>query len=126
MTQHGQIQQTDIAAITDVVQLYFEGTHFSDGDKMEQAFAPGCQIIGKTMRAERDDWIAQIRERESPASKGAPFDYKIDSIQVDGDIAVARLNVPINGMQFTDVMTLLRLDGGWRAVAKAFFRHPDA
>ncbi len=117
----------DLNAIRDVATLYFDGTHYSDGDKMEKAFAQGCQIIGKTMRAERDDWIASIRKRKSPDSQGAPYDYAIESIEIDGDIAMARLRTPINGMLFTDIMTLLKgEDGRWQVVAKAFYRHPDA
>lgn len=120
-------QIEDINAIRDIATLYFDGTHYSDGDKMERAFAPGCQIIGKTMRAERDDWIASIRQRKSPHSQGAPYDYGIQSIEVDGDIASARLRTPINGMIFTDIMTLLRgEDGQWQVIAKAFYKHPTA
>lgn len=119
--------EDDIAAIAAVARLYFDGTHYSDGNKMAQAFAEGCQIIGKTMRAERDDWIEGVRRRVSPASRGAPYDYRIQAIEVTGDIATARLLTPINGMVFTDVMTLLRGgDGLWRCVAKVFWRHPDA
>lgn len=115
---------SDIAAIEAIAKLYFDGTHYSDGDKMEQAFAPGCQIVGKTMRKDRDDWIAGVRARKSPHEQGAPYAYRVQSIEVDGDIATARLLTPINGMMFTDVMTLLRgEDGAWRVVAKVFWRH---
>ncbi len=117
-------QIDDINAVRDIATLYFDGTHYSDGDKMEQAFAPGCQIIGKTMREERDNWIASIRKRPSPHSKGAPYAYEIQSIEVDGGIASARLKTPINGMVFTDIMTLLKgEDGRWQVIAKAFYRH---
>jgi len=112
----------DLLEIKRVIELYFDGTHFSDGDKMAEAFVPGCQIIGRTMRAERDDWIADIRKRTSPASQDAPYAYRILSIEIDDGIALDRLSVPINGMLFTDVATLLKLDDGWRIVTKVFFR----
>jgi hypothetical protein len=119
-------QINDIAAITDVAKLYFDGTHYSDGDKLEAGFAQGCQIIGLTMRMERDDWIDAVRKRESPDSKGAPYDYKIQSIEVEDGIATAKLLTPINGMMFTDIMTLLRTpEGEWQVVAKVFYRHPE-
>ena len=117
----------DLNAIRDVAKLYFDGTHYSDGDKMERAFMEGCQIIGKTMREERDDWIASIRKRPSPDSKGAAYDYEIQSITIDGGIATAKLRTPINGMVFTDVMTLLKGENGvWRVYAKVFYRQPEA
>lgn len=117
-----QTPKSDILEIKQVIEHYFDGTHYSDGDKMALAFAPGCQIIGKTMRAERNDWIEDIKKRTSPASQNAPYDYRIEAIDVTGGIAQARMFVPINGMEFTDVATLLKLDDGWRIVAKAFFR----
>lgn len=113
---------SDLLEIKQVIEYYFDGTHYSDGDKMALAFAEGSQIIGKTMRAERDDWIEDIKKRKSPDSQGAPYDYKIEAIDVNDGIAQARMRVPINGMEFTDVATLLKLDDGWRIVAKAFFR----
>lgn len=117
----------DINAIRDLATMYFDGTHYSDGDKMKQVFSPDCQIIGKTMRAERDDWIAGVCERPAPHTQGAPYDYVIQSIEIDGGIATARLRTPINGKLFTDVMTLLKGDDGrWQVIAKAFYRHPDA
>ncbi len=115
---------SDLLEIKQVIEYYFDGTHYSDGDKMALAFAQGSQIIGKTMRAERDDWIEDIKKRKSPDSQGAPYDYRIETIDIQGDIAHARMNVPINGMVFTDMATLLRLEDGWKIVAKAFFRHP--
>ena len=36
--------------------------------------------------------------------------------------AQRRLAVPINGMMFTDVATLLKYDTGWRIATKVFFR----
>ncbi|PCI64375.1 MAG: hypothetical protein COB37_02020 [Kordiimonadales bacterium] len=113
----------DLKAISAVAKLYFDGTHYSDGDKMERAFAEGCQIIGKTMREERDDWIASIRKRPSPDSKGAAYDYEIQAITIDNGVATAKLLTPINGMVFTDIMTLLKgEDGVWRVFAKVFYR----
>lgn len=113
---------SDILEIKQVIEHYFDGTHYSDGDKMALAFAEGSQIIGKTMRAERDDWIEDIKKRKSPASQGAPYAYRIQAIEVTDDIAQARMFVPINDMEFTDVATLLKLEDGWKIVAKAFFR----
>ena len=112
----------DLLEIKRVIELYFDGTHYSDGDKMAEAFVENCQIIGKTMRAERDNWIADVRKRTSPDSQGAPYDYRILSLEIDDGIAVARLAVPINGMMFTDVATLLKYDTGWRIATKVVFR----
>lgn len=107
--------EDDIAAIAAVARLYFDGTHYSDGNKMAQAFAEGCQIIGKTKRAERDDWIEGVRRRVSPASRGAPYDYRIQAIEVTGDIATARLlmadTVPL-GAAGPSARRALR---GWRS-----------
>ena len=47
---------SDILEIKRIIELYFDGTHHSDGNAMAEAFAQGSQIIGKTMRAERDDF----------------------------------------------------------------------
>lgn len=112
----------DIKAIENVVKLYFDGTHYSDVEKMKQAFASECEVIGKTMRIKRDQWLEGVAEREPPADKGAAYDYKIDEILINQDIAVAKLTTPINGKVFTDVATLLNFDDeGWKIVSKVFF-----
>lgn len=49
----------------------------------------------------------------------------IDSIEITGDVAVARLGLDYPGRSFTDYMTLLKIDGEWKIVNKIAYSVSD-
>ena len=48
----------------------------------------------------------------------------IESIEVSGNAAIAKIVLDYPTVKFTDYMTLLKIDGEWKIVNKAFFAEP--
>lgn len=48
----------------------------------------------------------------------------IESIDVSGTAAIAKITLDYPTVKFTDYMTLLKIDGEWKIVNKAFFADP--
>ena len=117
-------QSSDLDAVRVPLELYLEGQAEGDGDFMRRAFHPDATVSWM-----RDGSVAQRTAEEfaalftrGPADDEADRQRRIVSIDVTGDVAVARLELDYPGAFITDYMTLLRVDGEWRIVHKAYTR----
>ncbi|MEM0963627.1 MAG: nuclear transport factor 2 family protein, partial [Bacteroidota bacterium] len=117
-------QSADLDAVRVPLELYLQGQAEGDGDFMRQAFHPDATVSWM-----RDGEVAQRTAEEfaalftrGPAGDEADRQRRIVSIDVTGDVAVARLELDYPGAFITDYMTLLRVDGEWRIIHKAYTR----
>ena len=68
-----------------------------------------------------DEYMAVIAARQSPASRGEARRDHVDAIDLAGEnTAVARVRCSIGTRDFVDFLTLVRVDGSWRIMAKVF------
>jgi hypothetical protein len=116
---------TALAAIEAVVQTYLDGLHEGDTEKLAAAFHPASELRsekdGQLAELKRDAWLEAVRSRPNPKAKGLPRHDRILAIDLAGpELAVVKLNCAIPPRFFTDVLVLLKLEGGWRIVSKAF------
>jgi len=49
---------------------------------------------------------------------------RIESIDISGNAAIAKITLDYPTIKFTDYMTLLKIDGEWKIVNKSFFAEP--
>ncbi len=113
-----------LAAIADVVQLYFDGIHHGDVAKLERVLDADAHLIGEVngqhYRKHRDEYIEIVRTRPAPASLGAPFRMRILSIDVAYHTAVAKLFTPVGSIEYVDDLSLQRIAGTWMVVHDLF------
>lgn len=116
---------TEIAAVSGVVQTYFDGLYHADVERLEIVFHPKAiyatadetPLLYRTM----DEYFPVVAKRESPASRNEPRRDVIESIEFAGaNTAFARLRCSIGTKDFIDFLTLVRTDGTWRIMAKIF------
>lgn len=116
---------TAFAAVTDVLETYFDGLYHADTDRLAIAFHPKAiyatadetPLLYRTM----DEYFAAVAKRVSPASRDEPRRDVIDSIEFAGEnTAFARVRCSIGTKDFIDFLTLVRNDGAWRIMAKVF------
>lgn len=104
---------------------YFDGLYDCDVEKLTSVFHPQAiyatadetPLLFRTM----DEYLPIVAARQSPASRKEPRRDHIDDIQLAGDnTAIARVRCSIGNRDFVDFLSLVRIDGRWRIIAKIF------
>ena len=116
-----------------ILASYFNGA-FNDLDteSMRKGFHPDFAIFSakgnEISRYPIDTWIKGIEKRKQDPNfdkSQSKRDCKIASLDVTGECAAAKIEISKDGkMIFTDYLSLLKFDDGWKIVAKVYHRHP--
>jgi hypothetical protein len=119
------IAASELAAIEAVLNIYFDGLHEGDPAKLAASFHPlshlYCAVDGKIADVPAPQWFEMVKNRPSPKSKGAVRTDKIISIDLNGPVtAFAKVQCSIPPRHFTDYLSLVKLDGRWQVIAKAY------
>jgi hypothetical protein len=119
------VSSQDRLAIAAVLQQYFDGWHEADAEKLQQAFHPACHLYCVLNDTLDDDGMekvyASVRARTSPKSRGEARHDRILAIEISSEtLAMARVRLSIGSKLFTDNLSLLKIGGRWRIVAKVF------
>lgn len=111
----------DIAAITEVVRTYATAMTSGDRAELERVFFDNsCEVghyEGALLWNSRDDFI---RMCEAEADSSAKAWWIIRNIAIHGDIAVVHVEDDWAGMRFDTLLTMLKHEGDWRVMAKAY------
>lgn len=117
--------QADFDAVAQVLSDYFDGLHHSDTTLLKRVFHPSaqyaCATDGSLLLRTMDEYLPIVDARPSPASRGEARRDRILSIEFAGPVtAFARVECAIAPKFFTDLLTLVKLDGRWQILAKVF------
>lgn len=115
----------DGAAIRALLQDYFDGLYFSDVQRLGRVFHASamyaCASSGELQLLDMARYLPMVARRPAPAALGQPRADEIVSIEMAGPVtALARVHCTIAPKRFTDLLTLVRLDGRWQVLAKVF------
>ena len=104
---------------------YFDGLYHSDTARLARIFHPQaryvCATEGALTQLTMDRYFPMVEARPSPASRGEPRADRIVSIEFAGPVtAFVRAECAIGPRHFTDLLTLVQLDGRWQIVSKVF------
>ncbi len=110
--------------IAKVVQHYIDGAKSGRGDDMKPAFHEDATIfgyVGADLFAGPIQQLFAWNDQNGPATE---LEARITSIDVIGTVATVRLELDNwTGDQFTDLFTLLKVDGEWKIMIKVFHLH---
>lgn len=119
----------DEDAIRGVIRDYLEGMIYGQVDRLQSAMHPLCMQAGHFKGNyefySRDEFIAALKS-EKMEEPGTPYKAETLSIDLTGDVALAKVNDDCFGTSFTDYLTLIKHEGRWQIVMKAFFDHANA
>ncbi len=122
---HAARNVSDRDAITSVVEHYIAGARSGRGDDMKPAFHEDATIfgyVGADLLAGPIQLLFDWNEENGPATG---LQAQIASIDVIDTVATVRLELDDwTGHRFTDLFTLLRVDGEWKITNKVFHLHP--
>ncbi len=111
--------------IANVVQQYIDGAKSGRGDDMRPAFHKDATIfgyVGDGLFAGPIQQLFDWNEENGPATR---LHARIASIDLIDTVASVRLELDDwTGDRFTDLFTLLKVDGEWKIMNKVFHLHP--
>lgn len=114
-------------AITNTVQQYIDGGKSGRGAEMKPAFHPDATIfgyVGADLFAGPIQQLFDWNDQNGPATE---LQARIASIDIAGTVATVRLELDNwTGHRFTDMFTLLKVDGEWKIINKVFYLHPES
>ena len=117
--------EDQIQSITRALEDYFSGIYDGDADKLERIFLPEASLFSATdgplSALPIADYLEIVRNRPSPASTGAANTDAVYSVDMASpEMALAKVGLSVPPKIFTDYLTLLKIDGRWRIIAKAY------
>ena len=118
------INLSEYDAIAKVIQTYLDGAKTGRGDDMKPAFHTEVTIFGYV----GDDLFAgpiqQLFDWNDQNGAATELQARIASIDLVATVATVRLELENwTGRRFTDLFTLLNVDGRWMIMNKVFHLH---
>jgi hypothetical protein len=121
--------QTDLKTMQEiqtVLTYYLDGGSNGDSLTFSKAFVPDGQMRymrnDTVMNVVLKDFMARMRNTGVKQERKT----KIESIQVFGNAASAKLTIEYPTFYFHDIMSLLKTKDGWKIVGKIFYREDKA
>lgn len=122
-----EVQAVD-AAVRAPLEAYLRGHATGLADDFRPAFHPDAQLWGMRngalIRMTAEEYIG--RASGSPPADESRRRRWIESVDVTGDTAVAKIVLDYPTVRFTDYMALARIEGRWVIVNKMFQAEPKA
>ncbi len=115
-------QSDEKAAVRVPVENYIKGQETGDGEYIKKAFHTEGNMIfvrdGKYMTRSFAEYIKGFTGK--PAADEKDRKRTIESIDVVGNAAVAKVILDYPTVKFTDYFTLLKIEGEWKIINKSF------
>lgn len=110
------------AAVRQAVEHYFRGHATGQGEHFRKVFHPESKLFAVR---EGKFWQLTSEEYIAGAPGKAPADEPqrkrvVESVDVTGNAAIAKVVLDYPAVKFTDYMSLLKIDGEWKIVNKTF------
>ena len=112
-------------AIAKTVQHYIDGAKSGRGTDMKPAFHKDATIFGYAGTDLFAGPIQQLFDWNDQNGPATGLQARIASIDLIGTVATVRLELNNwTGHRFTDLFTMLKVDGEWKIMNKVFHLHP--
>ena len=122
----GFSQASEKDAVRLSLENYIKGHETGDAEYMRKAFHTEGNLIfirdGKYSTRSFAEYIGGMSGK--PADDESKRKRAIESIDVAGNAAMARIILDYPTVKFVDYMTLLKINGEWKIVNKSFYAEP--
>lgn len=112
--------QSDYEAIVEILNDYFDGLFEGDVEKLRSIFHADAWLKGNNYRKTLNEWQEAVANRPIPRDEGMEYNFNIQSLEIIGDQAMAKVDAPLLAAHFIDFLGLLKEDGQWKIVNKMF------
>lgn len=110
----------DFERVMALVNDYFHGLHFGDTQKLKNIFHPDAFLKDPGLRRSLQEWLAAVANRPIPNDLGEPFRFKLLSLEIINDQAMAKVECPLFEHFYVDYLGLLKEQGQWLIVNKMY------
>ena len=121
-------ESAEEAAVRAAVGHYLRAHATGLGEHHRKVFHPEAKLFavreGKFWQLTSEEYIS--RSPGKPAGDEAQRRRSIESVDIAGNAAVAKVVLDYPQVRFTDYMSLLKIDGEWRIVNKTFYAEQKA
>ena len=121
-------QNAEEAAVRQAIEHYFRGHATGQGEHFRKVFHPDAKLFavrdGKYWQLTSEEYIA--RAPGKPATDEAQRKRTVESVDISGNAAIAKVVLEYPQTRFVDYMSMLKIDGEWRIVNKTFYAEPKA
>ncbi len=116
-------ESADIEAIKVPLENYIMGHKTGKAEYMKKAFYTEGNLMsmrgGKFTTVDFDTFIGYFKG--TPAKDEAQRKRWIERIDVTGNVAIGKIILDYPNVRFTDYMSLMKINGKWKIVNKAFY-----
>ena len=114
----------DSNEIKKVLQTYFDACNENCGDKMDSILHNAAHVYGHaeggTLNDMDKEFFVDLIRSEQPA-EDFPRADEILSIDFTGEnTAIARVKLRVGNTLYTDILSLIRLEGKWMIISKLY------
>lgn len=121
-------QNGEEAAVRKALEHYLQGHATGDGAHHRMAFFPEANLYfvqnGVLTTVTSEAYASRSSGR--PAADEAQRKRRIAHIDISGTAAIAKIELDYPNARFIDYMSLLKVNGEWRIIAKIFHREMKA
>ncbi len=118
---------TDVSehgVIAKAVQHYIDGAKSGRGNDMKPSFHKDATIFGYAGADLFGGPIQLLFDWSDQSDPATELKARIASIDLAETVATVRLELTnLNGARYTDMFTLLKVDGEWKIMSKVFHLH---
>ena len=120
-----QVYGIEYFAIVDLLKRYYDALYRCDTALLATVFHANAQYFtassGELLHLDMNSYFPIVEKRTSPESSGEPYTFSIESIELAGAVtAIARMHCSMLAKDFIDLLTLIKLEGEWKIIAKVF------
>jgi hypothetical protein len=123
-TASGATGGPDAAGARKAVELYLQGHATGKVEPFREAFHPELKMFfnrdGAFTQRTAAEYLAGVKGSAAPDE--ARRKRRIVSLDVTGDVGVAKVELDYPEALLTDYLTVMKVDGTWRIVHKVFHR----
>ena len=111
-------------AIAKTLKHYIDGTRAGKGDDMKPAFHKDATIFGYAGTDLFGGPIQQLFDWSDENGPATELQAQVASIDLVDTVATVRLELEnLSGHRYTDLLSLLKVDGEWKIMNKIFHLH---